>query len=131
MSFNFDIYTLVDITNTGAKRNQDPCAYKQYQNYLTVLQTIGLRVNPTVDVDPTLTSTYPKFGNVYKGTQRVWKLPIVIEYEDAIDLEMLLQDFDFVPFIPNLTESTKFETCVFRTTDPEYKNIVFEINDKY
>lgn len=120
----------MDITNTGAKRNQDPQAYKQYQNYLTVLQTIGLRVNPTVNIDPTLISKYPKFGSEYKGTQRVWKLPIEIEYEDAINLEMLCNDFDFVPFIPNLTESTRFETCVFRTYDSRYKNIVFEINDK-
>jgi hypothetical protein len=127
---NFNIYTLVDITNTGAKRNQDPQAYKQYQNYLTVLQTIGLRVNPTVNTDPVLTSTYPKFGTEYKGTQRVWKLPIEIEYEGAINLEMLIGDFDCVPFITNLSESVVFKTCVFRTQDSKFKNIVFEINDK-
>lgn len=128
---NFNIYTLIDITNTRAKRNQDPLAYKQYQNYLTVLQTIGLRVNPTVDTDPVLTSTYPKFGSAYKRTQRVWKLPILIEYEGAIDLPMLINDFDCVPFIKGLTESANFKDCVFRTEDPKYKNIVFEIVDKY
>ena len=130
MNFNFNIYTLVDITNTGAKRNQDPRAYKQYQNYLTVLQTIGLRVNPTVNTNPTLVANYPKFGSAFKGTQRVWKLPIEIEYEAATNLDILINDFDFVPFIPNLTESVTFDTCVFRTTDPKFKNIVFEIDDK-
>lgn len=130
MNFSFNIYTLVDITNTGAKRNQDPTAYKQYQNYLTVLQTIGLRVNPTVNSSPRLCAEYPKFGTAYRGTQRVWRLPIEIEYEDAINLDMLLNDFDCVPFITGLGETVQFESCVFRTKDPKFKNIVFEIDDK-
>lgn len=127
---NFDIYTLVDITNTGAKRNQDPRAYKQYQNYLTILQTIGLRVNPTINSTPVLTATYPRFGSAFKGTLKVWKLNVEIEYEDALNIDMLTNDFDFVPFIVGLDESVEFKTCVFRTTDTEQKNIVFTINDK-
>lgn len=130
MSFNFDIYTLVDITNTGAKRNQNPHAYKQYQNYLTVLQTIGLRVNPTVEIDPVIVSKYPKFGTAYKGSHVVWKLPIEIEYEDAINEDMLINDFDFVPFITGLGESAVFDNCVFRTQDTRLKNIVFVKDDK-
>lgn len=130
MSFKFDIYTLVDITNTGAKRNQNPHAYKQYQNYLTVLQTIGLRVNPTVDTDPQIVTNHPKFGTAYKEPHRVWRLPIEIEYEDALTEEMLLKDFDFVPFITGLEESADFDRCVFRTTDRRLKNIVFVQNDK-
>lgn len=130
MSFNFDIYTLADIANTGAKRNQDPHAYKQYQNYLTVLQTIGLRVNPTVEKDPVIVNDYPKFGTAYKGSHTVWKLPIEIEYEDALTMEMLINDFDFVPFITGLTESAEFDKCVFRTQDTRLKNIVFIQNDK-
>jgi hypothetical protein len=130
MSFNFDIYTLVDITNTGAKRNQDPRAYKQYQNYLTVLQTIGLRVNPTVETDPVIVNSHPKFGTAYKGSHRVWKLHISIEYEDALNTEMLINDFEFVPFITGLEESAEFDNCVFRTQDNKTKNIVFVQSDK-
>ena len=130
MSFSFDIYTLVDITNTGAKRNQDPFAYKQYQNYLTVLQTIGLRVNPTIDHDPVIVTEYPKFGTAYKGTHTVWKLPVLIEYEGALTVDMLNNDFKLVPFISNLNETAKFDRCVFETLDNKYKNINFIDNDK-
>lgn len=130
MSFKFDIYTLVDITNTGAKRNQDSYAYKQYQNYLTVLQTIGLRVNPTVNTDPMLVDVYPKFGSMYKNTQTVWKLPIEIEYESALNIDMLLNDFSLVPFISGLGETAKFDRCAFETKDIKTKNIIFVENDK-
>ena len=43
---NFNLFTKVDITKTNARRGDDPFKMKQQQNYLTVLQTIGLRVNP-------------------------------------------------------------------------------------
>jgi hypothetical protein len=130
MSFSFDIYTLVDITNTGAKRNQNHFAYKQYQNYLTVLQTIGLRVNPTIDRDPVIVTEYPKFGTSYKGELKVWKLPVLIEYEDALNIDMLNNDFKLVPFISGLNETAKFDRCVFETLDNKYKNINFVDNDK-
>lgn len=130
MSFSFNIYTLVDITNTGAKRNQDPFAYKQYQNYLTVLQTIGLRVNPTVNIDPAIVDKHPSFGSIYKSKQKVWKLPIEIEYDGALNFDMLLNDFMLVPFISGLHETAKFDSCVFETTDTRTKNILFVGNDK-
>lgn len=130
MSFSFDIYTLVDITNTGAKRNQDPFAYKQYQNFLTVLQTIGLRVNPTVENNPKIVDDYPKFGTAFKGKQCVWQLPVLIEYEGALNINMLENDFSLVPFISGLNETAKFDRCVFETTDTKFKNIIFVENDK-
>jgi hypothetical protein len=130
MSFKFDIYTLVDITNTGAKRNQDPYAYKQYQNYLTVLQTIGLRVNPVVEKDPALVKDHPAFGKKFVGEQKVWKLPIEIEYEGALNIDMLVNDFSLVPFIDGLDETVKFQQCVFDTTSNDFKNIIFVDNDK-
>jgi len=130
MSFSIDIYTLVDITNTGAKRNQDAFAYKQYQNFLTVLQTIGLRVNPTVDTDPEIVSKHPSFGTAHKGKQRVWKLTVGIEFDGAVDEDMLRSDFAIVPFISGLEETAEFGNSVFETTDPKNKNILFVKNDK-
>ena len=44
----FIIHTLVDITETGSRRGEDPKQYRQQQNFLTVMQTIGLRVNPDI-----------------------------------------------------------------------------------
>lgn len=130
MSFKFNIYTLVDITNTGAKRNQDSYAYKQYQNYLTVLQTIGLRVNPTVNTDPVVVTDHPTFGTTHKGKHTVWKLPIEIEYEGALSIDMLIDDFEFVPFISGLNETAKFSKCVFETKNKSTINIIFVQSDK-
>lgn len=130
MSFKFDIYTLVDITNTGAKRNEDGFAYKQHQNFLTVQQTIGLRVNVIMNTDPEIVIDHPKFGKNYKGKLKVWKVPVEIEYESAITHEMLLQDFLYVPFITGLNESVKFDSAVFETLDEDKCNIVFVVDDK-
>lgn len=130
MTLKFDIYTLVDITETRARRGDDVVAYKQQQNYLTVLQTIGLRVNPTVTKSPLLTEEKIKFGSAYKNTNKVWKLRIEIEYEDALSEEMLINDFELVPFISGLEETAKFKDDVFVTKDPKYQNIIFVQTDK-
>ena len=127
MSFKFDIYTLVDITNTGAKRNEDGFAYKQHQNFLTVQQTIGLRVNVIMDKDPEIVSEYPDFG--YEGEHKVWKVPVEVEYESALSVEMLNNDFKLVPFITGLTETISFDTAVFETTGAK-RNIIFVEDDK-
>lgn len=131
MTLKFDIYTLVDITETRARRGDDPVAYKQQQNYLTVLQTIGLRVNPTVHKPPALTDQKLKFGSVHKNVDRVWKLSIEIEYEDALSEEMLTDDFELVPFISGLSETAKFKDDVFVTKDTKHQNIIFVQTDKY
>ena len=38
--------TLIDITETGARRSDEFIAFGQQSNYNTVIQTIGLRANP-------------------------------------------------------------------------------------
>jgi hypothetical protein len=130
MTLKFDIYTLVDITQTSARKGQDPVSYKQQQNFLTVLQTIGLRVNPSVPKEPAISYTNPRFGSVYKKEDKVWKLGIEIEYDDAHSVEMLKDDFNLVPIIVGLTETATFKDSVFITTDPKHYNIVFIQTDK-
>lgn len=130
MTLKFDIYTLVDITETRARRGDDPLKYKQQQNYLTVLQTIGLRANPTIYKSPQITNYYPRFGNAYKKIDRVWKLSFDIEYEDGHNVDLLKNDFNLVPFISNLTETTKFKNNAF-ITDNDDCNIIFVQTDKY
>ena len=44
----FDLYTLVDITKTNARRGEDKLAYGQQQNYMSMMQTLGLRTNVEV-----------------------------------------------------------------------------------
>lgn len=118
----FELYTLVDITRTNARKGDDPVEYKQQQNYLTVLNTIGLRVNPTVEKYPIITDKHPKFGSRYKGKHTVWNLSFDIEYEDATSVELLKEDFNLVPFIDI---SSKFQDAVFVTDDKKDANIVF------
>ena len=130
MTLKFNLYTLADITETRARKGEDILAYRQQQNFLSVVQTIGLRVNPIVPNGPELCDKYPKFGKKYNNKQRVWKLYFEIDYEDAHSVELLKQDFNLVPFIDNLTETALFEHSVFYTDDKDLTNIVFEQIDK-
>lgn len=129
----FKLYTLVDITETRARRGEDPKLMRQQQNFLTVLQTIGLRVNPTYIKAPKVEKIVPNevgLDNSYKTKQKVWNFTFDIEYEDALSVEMLTNDFNLVPVITNLDETAKFKNNVFISKNGK-KNIVFyNIDDK-
>jgi hypothetical protein len=127
----FKLYTLVDITETHARRGEGN-AYKQQQNYMTVLQTVGLRSNPS-NVSVTkekMPVSKLGFGNKFKGQQNVWVFKFDIEYEAGHSIELLTTDFDMVPFISNLEETVDFEKTIFYTKDSTLTNIVFEELDK-
>ena len=118
MNLEFELYTTVDITNTRARKGADPIEYKQYQNYMTVLQTIGMRSNPTVDKDPKIVNS-DVFGN-----NTVWKFEFDIEFEGGHSIELLQNDFNLVPFISGLNETAQFDDNVFITKGKK-QNIVF------
>jgi hypothetical protein len=120
----FEVYTLVDITCTGARRGEDPVKYKQQQNYLTVLNTIGLRVNPIVKKDPKQVDDYPSFGKHYDNIDNVWMLEFEIDY-GATSIDLMQNDFNLVPFFTELEETTVFENDVFITQNENLNNIVF------
>jgi len=129
----FIIHTLVDITETGSRRGGDPKQYRQQQNFLTVMQTIGLRVNPTYVKAPEVVKELPSklgLGTSYKTKQSVWKYVFDMEYEGALDIETLVNDFDLIPIITQLDETAKFENAHFLTKDTAKCNILFEIVDK-
>jgi len=130
MNSRFKIYTLVDITCTNARKGEDYVAYQQQQNYLTVLQTIGLRVNPTVDRLPYIVNEPIKFGRKHQNCDRIWCFEFEIEFEDAIDVEIMKNDFDLIPFIDQLTETATFDDAVFRTKCENDTNIIFCQQDK-
>ena len=120
------IKTLIDITNTGARRGETPHRMNQQQNYLTFLQTLGLRSNFDIDEYPTVDKETTKdFGSNYKGRQNVWTVVVDLPFEGALTEDMLLDDFDLVPFISNLDETVKFHTEAFSTTDNTELNIRF------
>jgi hypothetical protein len=129
----FIIHTLVDITETGSRRGEDPKQYRQQQNFLTVMQTIGLRVNPTYVKAPEVVKEVPSklgLGTSYKTKQSVWKYVFDMEYEGALDIETLVNDFDLIPIITQLDETAKFENAHFLTKNTALTNITFQIDDK-
>ena len=129
----FIIHTLVDITETHARRGEDPKQYRQQQNFLTVMQTIGLRVNPTYVKAPEVVKEVPSklgLGTSYKTNQSVWKYVFDMEYEGALDIETLVNDFDLIPIITQLDETAEFDNAHFLTKDTAKCNILFEIVDK-
>jgi len=129
----FIIHTLVDITETHARRGEDPKQYRQQQNFLTVMQTIGLRVNPTYVKAPEVVKEVPSklgLGTSYKTKQSVWKYVFDMEYEGALDIETLVNDFDLIPIITQLDETAEFDNAHFLTKDTAKCNILFEIVDK-
>jgi hypothetical protein len=125
----FILSTVVDITETNARRGAEKKEVHQQANYNTVIQTIGLRVNITPISSESIVSNIDKlgFGSAIKGKQRYWKFTFETDYEDALTLDMLLSDFDLVPIITDLDETAKINNSIFRTNHPNDTNIVFEI----
>ena len=129
----FKLHTLVDITETKARRGDDYTLVRQQQNFLTVLQTIGLRVNPSYNTSPIVVEAVPKsfnLGTEYKGKHRVWTFVFEIEYQDGTDIETMISDFEYVPIISGLDETAKFTNDSFITCDLAINNIYFEQDDK-
>ena len=131
-SMKFRIDTLIDITNTSSRRqDDDKYAYRQEANFQTLLQTIGLRVNLNYDKSPRidkLSVVKSSFGDKYKGKQNVWSFDFEVEFEGAIDLAMLTKDFDLIPIIIGLDETITADKALFRTKGKD-KNITFSIVD--
>ena len=129
----FKLYTLVDITETGARKGDLPKPIRQQQNFLTVVQTIGLRVNPSYNNSPQVIQEVPSklgLGKKYNKKQSVWKFAFEVEYEGALDLDTLVNDFKYIPVITDLDETAKFENAAFVTDNADITNIIFEIDDK-
>jgi len=131
----FLVHTLIDITETKVYRHQDtnPMAKSQQQNFLTLLQTIGLRVNPAYTQSPVCEETdltQWNFGSAYTNVQNVWTFEFSIEYADGFTDEtgneagLLIKDLHFVPVISELTETINIRLPVFDTTSSDYRNTI-------
>jgi len=125
----FRLHTLIDVTETGARRNDNGDSYRQQQNWMTLIQTLGLRANPFILKSTVETQGTKKlgFGTDHRGSQRVWTVEFDIEREQGLDVESLKADFDLVPVITGLSETAKLKKDVFQTQNPEDTNIVFEV----
>ena len=135
MSMNFEIATLIDITQTGQTkfRSEDRTAINQQANWNTFLQVIGLRANPYFDAIPKCVEdvdiTNGEFGSEYSGKQRLWYFKFSIEQEDALNVDFLKDDFDLVPVIAGLTETITINNNAFRTKKDATRNIIIKLVD--
>ena len=124
------INTLVDITETNRNRNDNSLEYKQQSNFNTLLQTVGLRVNPIYTRSPSSSTVDVKslqFGSNIKGQHTVWSFTIDVEYANAIKLEELIELFNLLPINTELLETAKNNKKIFYTKNKKLTNITFEI----
>jgi len=118
------IETVVDVTETKARRGDDKFLVDQQNNYNTLIQTIGLRVNPSPISCETNQSDHKIFGK-----NKVWKVIVDFEYQQGLTKDMLVEDFHLVPFISNLEETFNVTKPVFITKGKD-TNIIFKVDDK-
>ena len=121
------ILTLIDVTQTNARRDGDEKEYSQQANFNTLCQTASLRANL---IPIKVESKYGGiatigFGSDYKGKHKYWIVTLDDERETPITQDMFADDFDMIPVITGLEESAKFKEGAIFTRDDEKKNIVF------
>lgn len=135
----FTIVTLIDITETKQFRHQggDSLAKSQQQNFATLIQTIGLRVNPIYQAAPWRSTIDVKglgFGSKIKGEQDIWTFEFGIEFEGGFtDSQgrpwgLLEQDLHLVPVITGLTETAKISLAIFDTKSDSDRNTIIDFN---
>jgi len=124
----FKVDTLLDITETNYRRGNS-LESKQQQNFLTFLQVLGLRVNPLYSASPysemIMIDNYG-FGKKFKNKQRVWTFEFEIEYGGGLTIDMLQDDFNYIPMIDSLDETINLSKSCFETKCNNYTNILFE-----
>ena len=131
-------YTLIDVTNTGIFRNDEPLPLprNQQRNWETVLQVISLRAQPIDLVSPRdpkiVAMSNHQFGSYYTGSHRCWKFKFYVEHNNVFGsddnpTELLERDINEVPVITGLTESAAFPDPVFYTNGI-LKNTYFKVS---
>lgn len=136
----FKVITLVDITETKQYRrepNKD-LEREQQQNFQMLLQTIGMRVNPSYRRGPSneiLDLKHLFFGSEYNGSHRVWTFEFDTEYDEGFtdetnnEVGLLVNDLHYVPFTPDLTETVNIRVPVFDTQSGQYRNTIIYLQD--
>jgi hypothetical protein len=107
--------------------------WQQQQNFVMLLQTIGMRVNPQYNAPPSVEEVNLKdynFGTAYKGKHRVWTWEFFIEYDGGFTdvtgdpIGLLIKDLHFVPMIVDLTETVDFKLAMFDSQSTDLRNIL-------
>lgn len=128
----YELYTTVDITNTGQYRSEPGKEVNRWkeQNFQTVLQVLGIRANVMFDTSPKMMQIAGNILGFKTGKIiNVWHFEFETERDFLYDFNndpvgYLKEDFDAVPYISGLDESMEQNYDVFVTTGPA-TNIVF------
>ena len=125
------ITTVIDITETNARKHDDNLLRQQQANYLTVLQTVGLRVQLTPIECKTHVGDVSSlgFGSSIQDKQRYWTFEFTYDQEGAVTLDTLTDDFDLVPIITGLNDTANITNSAFRTKHKADRNIIFKLSD--
>lgn len=126
------IFTVIDMTETNVGRSGEAKQRNQQANYNTVVQTAGLRVNPMPIALESKVGVVDGigFGSSIKDKQRYWVFTFQHEFENALNIDQIKDDFDLVPVITGLDETALINNSAFRTKDSVETNIVFKFVDK-
>ena len=128
-----EIYTLIDVTQTHVKKNYRSVTSKmsqsewdfhrnQQRNFQTCVQLLGLRFQPTLVIAPVCFEHWkleiPGFGRKFYFDEsiRIWKF--CVQYEQEVDLNQLLVDFNNIPIITGLQETVHFPQSCILTSGP-------------
>lgn len=129
----FRISTLVDVTNTAARRHDDKKLVNQQANFDTLYNTIGLRTNPTefsVSVIEDDVKSHG-FGKKYSGNHKIWIVDFFVESDHSTGVELMEEDFGLVPVITGLDESITLDKNMFISSKKStLTNIIFVRTDK-
>lgn len=136
----FTVHTLIDITESRKLRKEAgfEIEYQQQQNFIMMLQTIGMRANPHYTTGPKFKTVDVEslgFGSEYTGSHTVWTFNFYIEFDSGFTdsqgnrTGLLVEDLNFVPVICNLKETINPKLCVFDTKSSQHRNTVVTTGD--
>ena len=135
----FTVHTLIDITETKKYRHahDDSVGKYQQQNFLSLIQTIGMRANPLYIASPVILDRIMSecnFGHTFIDTNKVWSFSFSIEYDDAFSdgvdtIGLLVKDLHFVPIIAGLDETAELVYPVFNTRSDLDRNVEIVFHD--
>ena len=116
----YSLYTLVDISYTGQYRNEPDKKLQrnQQQNFDTVIQTLELRSNISYDKKPAvLIEKASDYGFNSTSEQKIWNFEweteqVDVYIKDENHIGQLIEDFQFVPFITNISLWEGFELII-------------------
>jgi hypothetical protein len=142
----YKLHTLFDLTKTGVLRGYSPSilglkdsagqiinteadwqrSRNQQRNWETIIQLLCLRSQPTahdpVRLDNQLLSQF-EFDPVYGERSSVWTVTFSVETAEVYasnkdSVALLKTDFDRIPMIANLTETSTIDPAIIVTNIP-------------